>query len=234
MFEKFKQSKFAQNMRGNKAVLITAATLLVTLGVVTGVATAANRARRNPSVTSAHETKPVAPVTTVARGTAAPVDPAADVSTQLPSFRLPVVGHLCKGHDVTMQVFSATMGDYRVHVGLDIAAEENAPVYAAADGTVIEVFEDALMGQCLRISHDGGGETVYRNLAAELPEGIQAGVAVSAGRLIGYVGETAMCEAADEPHLHFEMLVDGACVDPVEYLDAASVAALETDEGYEG
>lgn len=62
----------------------------------------------------------------------------------LPSFVAPTSGKLVKNHDAEHQVFSDTMNDYRVHLGVDIETADKAPVYAAADGTVAEVWEDPL------------------------------------------------------------------------------------------
>ena len=54
-------------------------------------------------------------------------------------FRLPVSGVLRSVHDSDLQVFSPTMGDYRVHLGIDIGTVEGAHVSAMADGTVSQI-----------------------------------------------------------------------------------------------
>jgi murein DD-endopeptidase MepM/ murein hydrolase activator NlpD len=66
-----------------------------------------------------------------------------------------------------------------------------------------------------------------------LPEGIEAGCTVKAGDKIGYVGDTAMAELADESHLHFEMTVGGIQVDPLDYFGEDAVATLAQDNSYE-
>ena len=66
-----------------------------------------------------------------------------------------------------------------------------------------------------------------------LPEDIKEGAAVPTGKLIGYVGETAMIEMADEPHLHFEMTVGGLAQDPLDYFEEQAVATLAQDNNYE-
>ena len=132
-----------------------------------------------------------------------------------------------------MEVFSNTMKDYRVHLGVDINTEQNAAVNAAADGTVSQIWEDALMGYCIAVIHSGDACTVYKNLAETLPEGIEEGAAVKAGQTIGYVGESAMVEIAEEPHLHFEMTVNGIAVDPLTYFEEEAVATLAKDESFE-
>ena len=70
--------------------------------------------------------------------------------------------------------------------------------------------------------------SIYKNLATEVAEGIEAGSEVKCGQLLAYVGETAMTELADEPHLHFELTVAGLQVDPLEYFDEEAVATLSS------
>ena len=118
------------------------------------------------------------------------------------------------------------MNDYRVHLGIDIQTEKNAPVYAAADGTVSKIWVDTLMGYCIAIKHSGNCVTVYKNLAATLPEGIAEGTSVRSGQLIATVGNSAMVEVADEDHLHFEMTVADLAVDPLKYFDEDTLKAI--------
>ena len=151
----------------------------------------------------------------------------------LPTFSVPVKGSVSKGHDNMTAVYSATMDDWRVHLGLDIAAAEGSDVKAAADGTVSQVWDDPLMGKCVSIAHTGAGVSIYKNLDPELPVGITVGARVSAGDVIGAVGESAIIEVADEPHLHFELTVSGEHVDPMEYLDPASVKDMLSEDVYE-
>ena len=148
-------------------------------------------------------------------------------------FLLPVSGVLQKNHDATVQVFSPTMGDYRVHLGIDIGTVAGAAVSTMADGVIAQVWEDVSMGQCVAVKHGGECYTIYKNLSAELPEGTVVGAAVKAGDVIGHVGESAMVEVAEEPHLHLEMTVNGLQVDPTDYLDEDAKATLGEDANYE-
>ncbi len=218
-----KNSKFAENFRENRAVWITAITLLVALAAVAAVATVANRARRGEETSSVPvESTTKAPESSVTE------PPVSDVLGKLPTFVLPASGKVTKSHDAEKQVFSATMNDYRVHLGVDIETQESAPVYAAADGTIAEIWEDPMMGQCIAVQHSGDAVSIYKNLTAEMAEGIEAGAKVGSGQLLGYVGESAMTELADEPHLHFELTVAGLQVDPLEYMDKDAVATLSS------
>ena len=130
---------------------------------------------------------------------------------------LPANGVIAKGHDATLQVWSETMGAYKVHLGIDITTDEGAPVFAAADGTVSKILDDAMMGKCVAIDHGDGIFTFYKNLDPVLSAGIEKGTALKSGQQIGKVGESAMAELADEPHLHIEMTVNGIAVDPTDY-----------------
>jgi len=250
-------NKIKNAFRMNKAAVITGATLLVSLGVIVGVTAAANRARRAPgenegegtgtnitttvpTLTSSPEittTPPVIttrPITNPPTTTTANTSSAAQVDDEPPSLILPVSGALTKGHDLTLQVFSNTMQDYRVHNGIDIAATLGSPVYAAAAGTVSAIWEDVSYGTCISVAHSGDCITYYKNLNPILAEGITVGAEVKQGQLIAAVGDSAMVEIADEPHLHFEMTVGKEHVDPTEYFDSASVAILDQDTAYEG
>ena len=140
---------------------------------------------------------------------------------------------LSSTHDPDVQVFSPTMNDYRVHLGVDLVTKESAPVYSAADGTVSKIWVDPLMGYCIAVSHSGDCVTVYKNLADTLPEGIAEGVTVRSGQLIATVGNSAMVEVASEPHLHFEMTVGDLAVDPLEYFDEAALESIKTDNTHE-
>ena len=164
-----------------------------------------------------------------------PTPPATDKPTNvLPSrFLLPVSGVMQKKHSADIQVFSDTMGDYRTHLGIDIGTVAGANVSAMADGVIAQVWEDVSMGQCVAISHGGNAHTIYKNLSANLPKGIVIGAAVKAGDVIGTVGESAMVEIAEEPHLHIEMTVNGLQVDPTSYLDEDARATLNEDTNYE-
>lgn len=145
----------------------------------------------------------------------------------LPDFSCPVDGEILKEYSMDVPVFSLTMEDYRTHGGVDIYAAQGAEVLAAAGGTVREVWSDPMMGQCISINHAGGAVTTYKNLSPEMPEGIEKGAAVSAGQVIGTVGDTALEEVAEESHLHFEMSVDGSPVDPAEYITFTAAEDFE-------
>lgn len=239
------QNEFSYKIKklaGNRAVVVTAVTLLVVTGIVIAATVSANRARKpvteDPTVTtSAKDTVGGSTVTeeaTLPSYNGGETQPTLSAPTEPEAMMaLPVSGLLYKGHDATIQVYSNTMGDYRVHLGVDIATAPEAPVYAAADGKVEKIWEDSMMGTCVAITHKDETVSIYKNLAAELAEGIAAGATVKRGDVIGSVGDTAVVEMADEPHLHFEVTVKGISTDPLDFFAKSDVDALSKDPAVE-
>jgi murein DD-endopeptidase MepM/ murein hydrolase activator NlpD len=105
------------------------------------------------------------------------------------------------------------MEDYRVHDGIDIAANQGTPVKACADGVVTDISVDDMLGQTVTITHGGGLVSVYADLTTGIT--VKKGQTVEAGDVIGAVGQTAKCEIALVPHLHFAMLKNNQSVDPL-------------------
>ncbi len=149
-----------------------------------------------------------------------------------PKYHAPASGTLQKGYSEDVLVFSATMNDHRIHLGLDISGKVGDPVYAFTNGTVEKVFTDPFMGKTVIIDHGDGLKSHYMNLSDQLPEGITAGAGVTGGTVIGAIGETAIAECADEPHLHFELRVNDKLTDPAAYITVPTMA--EADEDFEG
>ena len=103
----------------------------------------------------------------------------------------------------------------RLHAGVDIAVGTGTPIRAAAGGTVAFTQPEASSGgygNYTCIAHGGGISTCY---AHQSSFGVSGGQQVSQGQVIGTVGCTGHCFG---PHLHFEVRVNGAPVDPLGYL----------------
>ena len=234
MQKNWKESEFfkkLKHIRVNRAVYLCAVILLLSISVVLIITAVNNRANTTPVDTTPNVTTTEKPTQTTP-----PQANENDKPTQgntLPEFALPVGGVLSKKHSVDTQVFSPTLGEYRVHLGIDIATEEAAPVFAMAAGTVAQIWEDPMMGWSVAISHTGDAVTVYKNLAPQFADGITVGAEVEAGQLLGSVGDTAMIEVAQDPHLHMEMTVKGLQVDPLEYFSQSVLNTLTEDDVYE-
>lgn len=131
----------------------------------------------------------------------------------------PCDGEIQKDYCDDMLVFSQTMNDYRVHMGIDISGELGSPVRAFSDGVIERIYNDPFMGKTIVINHGNGLRSYYMNLSDTLPDGIAEGVTVTPGTLIGAIGETARRECADSPHLHFELTLNEKLVDPRSYIE---------------
>ena len=128
----------------------------------------------------------------------------------------PVKGAVLADFSLETLAYDETMGDWRTHSGIDIAAAPGTTVLAAADGTVSKLYADDLMGTTVVIDHGNGMVSTYANLQT-VPT-VAEGDVVHTGAVIGAVGSTAIAESGRPSHLHFELYEDGIAVDPELYL----------------
>ena len=128
----------------------------------------------------------------------------------------PLKGETIYGYAMDCLSYNETTRDWRVHDGVDIAAEAGTPVCAAADGQVYTVYEDDTMGMTVVIRHENGYVTCYASLGEEVA--VTAGDKVKMGQTIGYVGNSALLENAVGDHLHFSVSCNDVSVDPAEFL----------------
>ena len=130
----------------------------------------------------------------------------------------PVPGQVVAVYAMDRLDYNPTTRDWRVHNGMDIAADEGTQVCAAADGTVYTVYEDDTMGMTVVIRHTGGYVTCYASLDPQLL--VQPGDQVKLGQPIGAVGTSALMENAIGPHVHFSVSLKDEPVDPAAFLAA--------------
>ena len=128
----------------------------------------------------------------------------------------PLEGQVVSVYAMDALTYNQTTRDWRVHNGVDIAAEAGAEVCAAADGEVYTVYEDEAMGMTVVIRHADGYTTRYASLSQEVA--VEPGDMVTAGQTIGTVGNTALMESAIGDHLHFGVTCNGEPVNPAEFL----------------
>lgn len=128
----------------------------------------------------------------------------------------PVDSEIQKGYSGEQPVKSKTMGDWRVHSGIDLKAEQGQQVVAAADGEVVRAEQNALTGYTVSIDHGNGILSTVYNL--ESTEKVVVGQRVKKGDVIGAAGNSAATELLDDPHIHFEVKVNGEYVNPEDFL----------------
>ena len=133
------------------------------------------------------------------------------------SFQIPVEGEIIKEYAEENLVYSQTLDEWVTHSGIDIKADKTTVVKAAEGGVIKSIKNDPRYGLTIVIEHNDNYQTVYSNLLTS--EFVVEGESVEKGQSIGTVGNSAVFEIADEPHLHFEILKDSIPVDPSIYIN---------------
>ena len=100
-----------------------------------------------------------------------------------------------------------------VHPAIDIGGQEGNPIYAVDSGVVVYAgWSDYGYGYLIVLDHGNGWQSAYAHLSA---------VAVSCGQSVyqgGYIGALGTTGNSSGPHLHFELSINGAKVNPLNYL----------------
>lgn len=137
-------------------------------------------------------------------------EPTADPA--LSRLQPPVDGKVIRVFAVNSLIWSETLQQWMTHPGVDVTANKGDAVYCVLPGTVESVRADDMLGTVVTVAHENGLTSVYASLRDAPP--VREGEAVAARQIIGYIGDTALSECAERSHLHFELLVNGAPIDP--------------------
>jgi murein DD-endopeptidase MepM/ murein hydrolase activator NlpD len=131
-------------------------------------------------------------------------------STYTPSI-WPVMGHITDGFGERLDPFS---GEGAFHTGVDVASDYGAPVHATADGVVTIVENHAGYGRLVVVDHGFGITTWYAHLSSfsAIP-----GTRIKRGAVVGYTGISGRSTG---PHVHYEVRVNNAPVNPWRYMKA--------------
>jgi murein DD-endopeptidase MepM/ murein hydrolase activator NlpD len=121
----------------------------------------------------------------------------------------PVIGHLTAGFGERLDPFS---GEGAFHTGVDISSSYGTAVRATADGVVTGAEEHVGYGRLVVLDHGYGVTTFYGHLSAF---NVTMGQHVNRGDVIGYVGVSGRTTG---PHVHYEVRINGAPVNPMRYL----------------
>jgi murein DD-endopeptidase MepM/ murein hydrolase activator NlpD len=121
----------------------------------------------------------------------------------------PVEGVLTSPFGYRVQPFTLR---WRMHTGLDLGAPWGTPILATNDGLVTYTGWDPGHGLSVILDHGEEVTTRYFHASRVL---VEEGDLVVAGDVIALVGSTGMSTG---PHLHFELVIDGEEVDPLDYL----------------
>ena len=124
-------------------------------------------------------------------------------------------GEVQAAYSAGTPVYSETMKDWRIHTGLDVSAEAEAPVVACANGQVKETYTDSMLGNVVLVEH---GDYLFYYCGVGENFLVNPGDVVSAGQQLGVVTAVPY-EAAEEPHLHLEVRRDSVTLDPQTVLE---------------
>jgi murein DD-endopeptidase MepM/ murein hydrolase activator NlpD len=132
----------------------------------------------------------------------------------------PVIGQITGRFGERMDPFS---GEGAFHTGVDISSAYGEAVRATADGVVIEAAEHGGYGRLVIVDHGFGLTTWYGHLSSyNVPPGIH----VKRGDVIGYVGVSGRSTG---PHVHYEVRINDAPVNPLRYLKYTATATATAD-----
>ncbi len=209
------------NLRRSAVTYVVLCACLLAAGVGAWIAakdTAEVRMQPTTGLTTAAPTA-ASPAAVPVRDVPIPVETQIETETETTEaqkkYVYPLGTYIVKDYSHGSVVYSATMEDWRIHSGVDFGDNRGQSVLAMADGTVTEVTEDALWGVTVTIDHGDGVVARYCGLEKDaLPA---KGEAVERGAVIGTLGEIPI-EAKDGPHLHLEVIVNGAQTDPLAVL----------------
>jgi len=104
-----------------------------------------------------------------------------------------------------------TLGYTKMHRGVDFGAPTGTPIYAAGDGVIEKIGPFSSYGNYIRIRHNSEYSTAYAHMSG-FAKGLGQGDRVHQGDVIGYVGTTGRSTG---PHLHYEVLINGEQVNPL-------------------
>lgn len=129
------------------------------------------------------------------------------------AYIMPVKGEVTNKFSLDTPIYSNTLKDWRIHDGIDILAEVGTDVKCVNDGVIEEIRSDDLFGITVVVKHTDGKKSVYSNLEDSIE--LEEGQIINGGDTVGKIGNTAVYEISDGPHLHFEMSENGEKIDPL-------------------
>jgi murein DD-endopeptidase MepM/ murein hydrolase activator NlpD len=132
----------------------------------------------------------------------------------------PVIGHITDGFGERLDPFS---GEGAFHTGVDVASDYGAPVHATADGIVTVAQDHAGYGRLVVVDHGFGITTWYAHLSSI---SAVAGSRIKRGEVVGYTGVSGRSTG---PHVHYEVRMNNAPVNPFRYMKSSSATSTAGD-----
>lgn len=128
----------------------------------------------------------------------------------------PVRGEIIMDYSMDQTTYYPTLQEYKCNPSVLIQSEEDADVTSVFGGTVTDVYEDAQLGNVVKVSLGNGYEASYGQLKEV---DVAIGDTVTKGEVIGTVNQPTRYYSVEGSHLNFELTQDDVPVDPVDYLE---------------
>ena len=171
-------------------------------------------AQQQPPKTTPVETAPVDPP--VIEDTTEDEEMSSD--PLVPVYTLPVEDGVVTNHFSDGElVKNETLDDWRTHNGIDIEAAEGAEIKAIYSGEVVHAGYNPLLGNIVELKLDTGYTVIYANLGSV--DAVKSGDLISQNDIIGTLGNSAILENGQKPHLHLEIKNGDSYIDPLSLLD---------------
>lgn len=129
---------------------------------------------------------------------------------------LPVKGKVSLEYAKDTLVYSETLEQWTTHLGIDISSEIGNQVVAVLDGKVIKIEVTDTLGTVITIDH--GQDIIAKYACVSSKDMVKVGQNVKKRQTISGIGNPQGFEIAQGPHLHFELIVNGESVNPINYL----------------
>lgn len=134
-----------------------------------------------------------------------------NINGMFESFSKPIEGSIAREFNINELVYFEAIEEWRTHQGVDIKPSGNLVVKSTYDGVIEEINNSSIMGYEIVINHGNEIKTVYSCLSSV---SVKVGDTVKNGDKIGTLGLIENIEMAEEPHLHYEILVKNENYDP--------------------
>lgn len=128
------------------------------------------------------------------------------------AFVKPLSGEVIKIYSADKLIYSETLQSWRTHDGVDIKANLGTNVKSVEKGIIEKIYDDSFLGTTIVIDHGQGYKSIYCNLDNNVS--VKEKQAISKLSIIGKVGNTAIGEIKDEPHIHFMLMFNNKVIDP--------------------
>jgi murein DD-endopeptidase MepM/ murein hydrolase activator NlpD len=127
-------------------------------------------------------------------------------------FSKPLNGEILKTYSMDKLLYSNTLESWKTHDGVDIKADIGTNVKSIEKGIVEKIYDDSFLGTTVIIDHGQGYKSIYSNLDKNVL--VKEKETIIKSKVIGKVGQTAIGEIKDEPHIHFMIMFNNKVIDP--------------------